>query len=152
MSSFQDPLLVVNELSKYIRAHGERDRENNCWKINAGPKGWGKFFENNPHLKDTDRKPKKFCEAHSPVLSWLSDDSADGKGYITVPEAAAKNPSARSITVAHQPCMSAIVRELIGGSLSDVTITNDHESKMVHLTGKTSSKKETISVEKKVIA
>ena len=88
-----DSLLVANELRKYVTAQGQRDTEKHCWKIDAGPNGWGKFFEDNPHLKDADRKPKKFCEAHSATLSWLPDDSAPGKGYITVPEAAAMKPS-----------------------------------------------------------
>jgi hypothetical protein len=43
-----------------------------------------------------------------------------------------------------------ISKVLYGSSLRDVTITNDEESKMFYLTGKTSSEKETISVEKKV--
>lgn len=84
---------MANELRKYVTAQGQRDTEKHCWKIDAGPHGWGKFFEDNPHLKDADRKPKKFCEAHSATLSWLPDDSAPGKGYITVPEAAAMKPS-----------------------------------------------------------
>ena len=138
-----DPL-VVNELRNYITA---QDAEKHCWKINAGPHGWGKFFEDNPHLKDTDRKPKKFCEAHSAALSWLPDDSASGKGYITVPEAAI------SINGAHHTLLmpaANISNVFHGGSLKDVTITNDEESKMFYLTGMTSSEKETISVEKKV--
>jgi len=141
-----DPLLA-NELRKYITAQGQKDAEKHyCWKINAGPHGWGRFFADNPHLKDTDRKPKKFCEAHSAALSWLPDDSAPGKGYITVPEAAI------SINGAHHTTLmpANISKVLYGSSLRDVTITNDEESKMFYLTGKTSSEKETISVEKKV--
>ena len=93
MSSFQQDSLVANELRKYITA---KDAEKHCWKINAGPHGWGKFFEDNPHLKDTDQKPKKFCETHSTALSWLPDDSAPGKGYITVPEVAVMKPCGAS--------------------------------------------------------
>ena len=136
---------MANELRKYITAQGQKDAEKHCWKINAGPHGWGKFFEDNPHLKDTDRKPKKFCEAHSAALSWLPDDSASGKGYITVSEAVI------SINGAHHTLlMPANIRNVFhGGSLRDVTITND-ESKMFYLTGMTFSEKEMISVEKKV--
>ena len=76
MSSFQESM-VANKLRKYITAHGEEDVKNHCWKINAGPHGWGLFFDNNPHLKDADRKPKKFCEAQSAALSWLSDLGKD---------------------------------------------------------------------------
>ena len=124
MSSFQESM-VANKLRKYITAHGEEDVKNRCWKINAGPHGWGLFFDNHPHLKDADRKPKKFCEAQSAAHSWLSDDNAPGKGYITtfLEAAAAKKPS--SSTVVRQqptPLMSAVAGALFHDALLLPTI------------------------------
>ena len=150
MSSFQESM-VANKLRKYITAHGEEDVKNRCWKINAGPHGWGLLFDNHPHLKDADRKPKKFCEAQSAALSWLSDDNAPGKGYITVLEAAATKKPSSSTVVRQQPTplMSAVAGALFHDALRDFTITNG--SNMVHLSGRTSPKQEIISIEKKVI-
>ena len=166
-SSMVDDTLVALELRKYITTHGQKDPDNRCLKINAGPHGWGQFFESNPHLKDANRKPKRFCESYSTTLCWLSDDSAPGKGYITVPEVAhstAKKGVASATASTHdlhKPSSSMIAVSStsdfygplanICRSMNSVTVTTDHKSKTTHIIGKTPSESEIVGVEKKVI-
>ena len=144
MSSHHDDLVVAAELAKYIKAHGQKDDLHQCWKIDAAT-GWAKFLAANPHLKDSGRKPKKLCEASSAMLHWISDDSAPGKGYITVPFGGKTNQA-----VLVKKTDSHVVENALK-SMKDVTITTDHKLKTTHLTGKTPSKTEIVEVEKKVI-
>ena len=164
MSSFDDSV-VADELRKYITANGQKDPDHRCWKINAGPHGWGKFFESNPHLKDANRKPKKFCESYSTALSWLSDDIAPGKGYITVPEDAHSIPKKGIETKVpngdlHKPSSSMVTvpnsSDVLGHlanycrSMNNVTVTTDHNLKTTRISGQTPSKREIIDCVKKV--
>ena len=144
MSSYDDSVVVIM-LSKYVKAHGQKDDLHRCWKIDAATEGWGKFLAAYPQFKDTGRKPKKLCETSSSMLCWIADDSAPGKGYITVPF---KGQTQQ--VVLNKKALGDVVENTLK-NMKDITITTDQKLKTTHLIGKTPSTTEIIEVERRVI-
>lgn len=148
--SSSDDSVVAKELNRYIKVHGRKDDVNRCWKIDAATEGWGKFLETFPQFNG--RKPKKLCESNSSLLCWISDDSAPGKGYITVPF---KKQGMMTPTPPLKSSDSVAVTNVksVGGELQtvfrtmkDVTVTTDEKNKTTHLNGKTPPTTEIIEV------
>ena len=144
--SSHDDLVVAKELAKYIKAHGQKDDLHRCWKIDAATEGWGKFLAAYPHLKkDSSRKPKKLCESTSAILRWISDDSAPGKGYITVPF----DGKIQQVVPDKKTDCYGIESSL--KNMKDCTITADQKLKTTQLIDETPSTTKIIEVERRVI-
>ena len=146
--SSPDDSVVATELNRYIKVHGRKDDVSRCWKIDAATEGWGKFLETFPQF--AGRKPKKLCESNSSLLCWISDNSAPGKGYITVPfkqgmTATPQLKSSDSVAVTNVKSVGGELQTVFR-TMKDVKVITDEKNKTTQLIGKTPSTSEIIEV------
>eukprot|EP01036_Dinobryon_divergens_P035040 gene35040-45361_t len=142
--SSSDDSVVATELNRYIKVHGRKDDVSRCWKIDAATEGWGKFLETFPQFNG--RKPKKLCESNSSLLCWISDNSAPGKGYITVPFKQGMTPtSSDSVAVTNVKSFGDKIQTVLR-AMTDVTVTTDVKNKTTQLIGKTPSTPKIVEV------